>query len=72
VFDHKLRKELTMANLTKEYPIKDFIKNNTHLTRYFSAENLPILGDGMRMNTPGVGKPDSTFEKYVINRIFIL
>jgi hypothetical protein len=47
----------------------DFIKNNTHLTRYFSAENLPILGDGMRMNTPGVGKPDSTFEKYVINRM---
>lgn len=27
------------------------------------------FGDGMRMNVPGVGKGDSTFEKYIINRI---
>ena len=46
-----------------------FKLENPHLERYFAAENLPVFGDGMRMNTPGVGKADSTFEKYVINRI---
>jgi hypothetical protein len=46
-----------------------FQEDNTHLVRYFSVENLPGFGDGARMNTPGVGRADSTFEKYVINRI---
>jgi hypothetical protein len=46
-----------------------FKENNPHLERYFSSDNIPTLGDGMRMSTPGTGKPDSTFEKYVINRI---
>ena len=49
--------------------LDEFIKNNPNLSRYHSAENLPVFGDGMRMSTPGIGKPDSTFEKYVINRI---
>jgi len=30
---------------------------------------LPGFGDGMRMSTPGTGTADSTFEKYVINRM---
>ena len=47
----------------------DFKINNPHLERYFTPEGIPGLGDGMRMNTPGVGKADSTFEKYVINRM---
>lgn len=52
------------------YKVLDqFKEDNPHLERYFSAENLPGLGDGMRMDTPGVGKADSTFEKYVINRM---
>ena len=46
-----------------------FKENNPHLERYFSPEGLASLGDGMRMNTPGTGKPDSTFEKYVIGRM---
>jgi hypothetical protein len=46
-----------------------FKENNPHLQRFFSPENLPGFGDGSRMNTPGAGKADSTFEKYVINRI---
>lgn len=46
-----------------------FKLENPHLQRYFSTGNLPSFGDGARMNTPGVGKADSTFEKYVINRI---
>jgi len=46
-----------------------FKENNPHLQRYFSSDSIPGLGDGMRMDTPGTGKADSTFEKYVINRI---
>ena len=46
-----------------------FKENNPHLQRYFSSDGIPGLGDGMRMDTPGTGKADSTFEKYVINRI---
>lgn len=46
-----------------------FKEQNPHLERHFSPESIPGLGDGMRMNTPGAGKADSTFEKYVINRI---
>lgn len=49
--------------------LDEFKNNNPHLERYFSPETLPGLGDGIRMNVAGVGKPDSTFEKYVINRI---
>lgn len=52
------------------YTVLDqFKKDNPHLEQYFSAENLPIMSDGMRMSVPGLGKADSTFEKYVINRI---
>ena len=46
-----------------------FKENNPHLERYFSPEGLAGLGDGMRMDTPGTGKADSTFEKYVIQRM---
>lgn len=51
----------------KEYD--QFLIDNPHLKRYHSPENLHVMSDGMRMSTPGTGKPDSTFEKYVINRI---
>lgn len=62
------------TNEVEEHSMKiseldNFKLENPHLERYFAAENLPVFGDGMRMNTPGVGKADSTFEKYVINRI---
>ncbi len=46
-----------------------FKENNPHLERSFAPEDLPVLSDGSRMSTPGTGKADSTFEKYVINRI---
>jgi hypothetical protein len=49
--------------------LDEFKKDNPHLERYFCPESLPGFGDGIRMNVAGVGKPDSTFEKYVINRI---
>jgi hypothetical protein len=47
----------------------EFLKNNPHLERYFSADNLPIFGDGMRMSVPGVGQPDARFEREIIGRI---
>lgn len=47
----------------------EFKQNNPHLERYFSVEGAPGLGDGMRMSTPGTGQADSTFEKYIINRM---
>ena len=46
-----------------------FKADNPHLERYFSPEGLVGLGDGIRMNTPGTGQADSTFEKYVIGRM---
>ena len=49
--------------------LDQFKKDNEHLEVYFSIESLPVLSDGMRLSTPGTGKPDSTFEKYVIGRI---
>lgn len=49
--------------------LDDFKLNNPQLERYFCPENLPIFSDGTRMSVPGAGRPDSTFEKYVINRI---
>jgi hypothetical protein len=49
--------------------LDEFIKNNPHLSRYHSPENLPIFGDGMRMSTPGIGQPDARFEREVIGRI---
>ncbi len=47
----------------------EFKEKNAHLERYFNTEGLVGLGDGMRMNTPGTGQADSTFEKYIINRM---
>jgi hypothetical protein len=49
--------------------LKEFKQKNPHLEQYFSAENLPVFSDGIRMSTPGTGQPDSTFEKYVIQRM---
>ena len=43
--------------------------DNPHLEQYFSVENLPGLGDGVRMSTPGTGQPVKAFEQGVIQRI---
>ena len=52
------------------YTVYDQFKvDNPHLERYISAENLPIMSDGVRMSVPGLGKADSSFEKYVIGRM---
>jgi hypothetical protein len=49
--------------------LDQFKLDNPHLIRYFTPDSAPSFGDGMRMDTPGTGKADSTFEKYVINRM---
>jgi hypothetical protein len=47
----------------------DFKDKNPQLERYFSAESIPGLGDGMRMSVPGIGQPHMAFERGVIQRM---
>lgn len=49
--------------------LEEFKQSNPQLERYFSAVDLPVLSDASRMSTPRTHKADSTFEKYVIDRI---
>jgi len=49
--------------------LEQFKLDNPHLELHIFSENLPIMSDGHRLSVPGVGKPDSAFEKYVINRM---
>jgi hypothetical protein len=52
------------------YTVLDQFKlANPHLEQYHSVQNLPVMSDGMRLSVPGIGKPDSTFEKYIIGRM---
>ena len=54
-------------HLMKISELDDFKLKNPNLERYIDA--APLLGDGMRMSVPGIGQPDSAFEKGVIERI---
>lgn len=47
--------------------LDQYLLNNPNHIRHHSG--TPVLSDGMRMNTPGTGKADSTFQKYIIDRI---
>jgi hypothetical protein len=49
--------------------LEQFKLDNPHLERYHSAENLPIMSDGVRMSVPGIGQPDARFEREIIGRI---
>ena len=49
--------------------LDEFKQLNPQLERYFAAVDLPVLSDASRMSTPRTHKADSTFEKYVIDRI---
>jgi hypothetical protein len=52
------------------YTVYDqFLIDNPHLERYHTAENLPIMGDGVRMSVPGIGQPHAAFERGVIQRM---
>ena len=47
----------------------DQYKLDNNVETIILAENLPVFSDASRMDVPGTKKADSTFEKYVINRI---
>lgn len=55
-----------MMSYTK---LDEFKDENPHLERYFAPEHLPVFGDGMRMNVPGISGGDPAFEHGVIERI---
>ena len=46
-----------------------FKLDNPHLVRYFAPEDLPGLGDGIRMSVPGTGQAHMAFERGVIQRM---
>ena len=49
------------------YTVLDQFKlDNPHLEMHIFAENRPIMSDGSRLSVPGMGRADSSFEKYVI------
>ena len=69
-YDFRNKETSEVTQHTMSYTkLDEFKANNPQLEQYHSAANLPVMSDGMRMSVPGVGKPDSTFEKYVINRM---
>ena len=47
--------------------LDQFKVDNPHLEQHIFAENLPVMSDGIRLSVPGIGRADSSFEKYVIN-----
>jgi len=47
--------------------LEQFKLDNPHLEMHIFAENLPVMSDGTRLSVPGMGRADSSFEKYVIN-----
>ena len=69
-YDFRNKETGEIETHTMSYKLLDeFKEQNPQLEQYHSTESLPVMSDGSRMSTPGVGKADSTFEKYVINRI---
>ena len=53
---------------TMSYTVLDqyLLDNPTHIRHH---SGTPVLSDGMRMDTPGTGRADSTFQKYIIDRM---
>ena len=47
--------------------LDQYLIDNPTYIRHHSG--TPVLSDGMRLSTPGTGKADSTFQKYIIDRI---
>lgn len=51
------------------YKDLDQYKIDNNVETVILPENLPMMSDAGRMSVPGTKSADSTFEKYVINRI---
>ena len=49
--------------------LDQFKVDNPHLELHIFAENLPIMGDGVRMSVPGIGQSHMAFETGVIQRM---
>lgn len=67
VFRKKDTGELYEARMS--YKELDQYKIDNNVETVILPENLPMMSDASRMSVPGTHKADSTFEKYVINRI---
>lgn len=67
VFRKKDTGELYEARMS--YKDLDQYKLDNNVETVILPENLPVMSDASRMSVPGTAKADSTFEKYVINRI---
>jgi hypothetical protein len=69
-YDFLNKQTNTIEEHRMSYTVLDqFLQDNPHLTRYHSADNLPIFGDGTRMSVPGIGQPHAAFETGVIQRM---
>jgi hypothetical protein len=69
-YDFLNKQTNTVEEHRMSYTVLDqFLQDNPHLTRYHSADNLPIFGDGSRMSVPGIGQPHAAFETGVIQRM---
>ena len=69
-YDFLNKQTNTVEEHRMSYTVLDqFLQDNPHLTRYHSADNLPIFGDGSRMSVPGLGQPHAAFEHGVIQRM---
>ena len=69
-YDFRNKETGEIVEHTMSYTKLDqFLLDNPNLERYHSAQHLPVMSDGMRMDVPGIGRADSTFQKYVIDRI---
>jgi len=69
-YDFLNKQTNTIEEHRMSYTVLDqFLQDNPHLTRYHSADNLPIFGDSSRMSVPGIGQPHAAFETGVIQRM---
>jgi hypothetical protein len=69
-YDFKNIETGEIVQVTMSYTkLSDYKEQNPTMEQYHSVENLPVMSDGSRMSVPGMGKPDSAFEKYVIQRM---
>jgi len=66
-FKNKETGEITEVFFTSWKDKDKFLEENPKFEQ--TMLKAPALGDAMRMSVPGTTKADSTFEKYVINRI---
>jgi hypothetical protein len=69
-YDFRNKETGEISEFRMSFTVLDQFKlDNPHLEQYHSSANAPVLSDASRMSVPGTKKADSSFEKYVIDRI---